>query len=329
MAEQNPDASSDQPQRKRWPLVVSSLIFVAAAWYAITGVDVPPSQVRWWAVAVLVVLGVPATTILNGEEFRTIAQLLGQRFSRASGIEVSILGSAANVLPVPGAVLIRVRAMRAAGASYGQATTAIAIAGVAWAGAAALVAGALLLTADVLLIGAVGVAAGGAAWVGAFLMVRWRLTGPGLAAAWGRLLAVEVASVLVGAVRFVLVLVAVGEPVTLAQGAALTVAGVVATATGVFPGGLGLREALAALIGPLVALPARSALLAAVGNRIADYVFLGPAALLVTRVIGESVVMRQASGDRPERGSSAAGFTAVGEESDDQVREQTGGDDLE
>jgi uncharacterized membrane protein YbhN (UPF0104 family) len=54
--------------------------------------------------------------------------------------------------------------------------------------------------------------------------------------------------------RLYLVGLALGFNVTVAQAAALTVSAVLATATGFFPGGLGIRELLAAGVSPLVRL---------------------------------------------------------------------------
>lgn len=296
-------------RRSRWTYAAAAVVFGLATWYAVAGIDVSPSDVRWEVVALLVGVAVPATTVLNGQEYRVTAQLLGQQHSFAVGFRISVLGSAANIMPVPGAVLVRGAAMRLGGATYGQASTALLIAGVSWGGATGVFSGVLLLISGRYAIGLLALGAGVAGWALAYALLRWRLPTASLRV-WLRLLVVELLTVAAGAIRFLLVIVAVGKPVELSQAAALTVAGAVAAATGIFPGGLGLREALAGLIGPLVALPAQVALLSAVGNRIAEYVVLGPAALLLART-----------------GSGPA--TSVGVEADDQVREQAGHDDLQ
>ena len=276
-----PKTAGPATTRTRATYGLAALVFALATWYALAGVDIDPSDLSWGALLLLVGVGVPLLAVLNGEEFRAMARLLGHRTPFVEGLQVSVLGSAANILPVPGAALVRMAALRRRGAGYGAATTVILLAAVAWGAATLLVAGSLLAGAGDTALGLTGVAVGAVAAAGVAWVARRRYGTP--LRAVGRLLVVEVASVLVGAVRFLLVLVAVGEEVDLAQAAALTVAGVVAAATGVFPGGLGLREALAGLIGPVVDLPSQLAVLAAVGNRIAEYLVLGPVALWFAR----------------------------------------------
>jgi uncharacterized protein (TIRG00374 family) len=93
-----------------------------------------------------------------------------------------------------------------------------------------------------------------------------------------QLLAVEVARVVVLAVRFHLLLIALGTEPTWAQSAALTIAVVVSTAVAILPGGLGLREVSAAAIGPLVGLPASVSLVAVALDRLLSLAVLAIAA---------------------------------------------------
>src|SRR5690606_30752925 len=68
------------------------------------------------------------------------------------------------------------------------------------------------------------------------LVARAAGRGRGRAVA-GAVLAVEALAVAVGALRYLLVFAALGAPVAVAQALALTVATVVASAVGFFPGG--------------------------------------------------------------------------------------------
>lgn len=267
--------------RKRLPYIAAAVVFVVATWYALAGVDVTLEELEWGPVLLLVAVGVPLLAVLNGEEFRAMAGLLGLRRPFSEGLRVSVLGSAANILPIPGAALVRMAILRRGGASYGDSTQALLLTAACWGGATAVVAGTLLAASGRIVFGGVAALVGLAVWAVAGVLARWRLNTR--LRAFLRLLVVEVASVLVGAVRFMLVIMAVSQEVDLEQAAALTVAGVVAAATGIFPGGLGLREVLAGIIGPLVDLSSQLSVLAAVGNRIAEYVVLAPAALLLSR----------------------------------------------
>jgi hypothetical protein len=70
------------------------------------------------------------------------------------------------------------------------------------------------------------------------------------------LLGVELASVVVGALRLMVIAAGIGQTIGFGQAAGLGLASIVAAAIGVFPGGLGLREALSAAFAPIVDLPA-------------------------------------------------------------------------
>lgn len=277
----DPAASDARAWRTRLPYVAAVSLFVAATWYAVDGLEVGPEDLRPGAALLLLGVGVPVLAVLNGEEFRAMAGLLGMRRPFTEGLRVSVLGTAANILPLPGAAILRMVILRRNGAAYRDATLALLLTAAAWGATTAVVAGALVAGSGRTALGTVAAVGGALGWTAVGLVARWRL-GTGLLPVV-RLIGVEVASVLVGALRFLLVLATVGEPVGFEQAAALTVAGVVAAATGIFPGGIGLREVLAGLIGPLVDLPARLAVLAAVGNRIAEYVVLAPTALLLSR----------------------------------------------
>src|SRR5258708_34231260 len=93
-----------------------------------------------------------------------------------------------------------------------------------------------------------------------------------------RIVGTEVCFVLVQASRLYRVLRGFGLHISLAQAVALALSGVLATALGIAPGGVGLREALAAGIGPLVGLPASASIVATAFDRIPDLAVGGAAA---------------------------------------------------
>src|SRR6202012_4641630 len=122
-------------------------------------------------------------------------------------------------------------------------------------------AGLLQLGGRVPLLG-IGFAGAGIAMLVACWQVVRRLEAPdGTAATLARIAAVETGLVLVQAVRLALVLRGFGVSISPAQAVALALSGVVAAALGIVPGGLGLREALATGIGPVVGLPASVSLI--------------------------------------------------------------------
>ena len=236
------------------------------------------------AAAVLLVLA-PATTILNGLEFAATARLVGQRPSVPESVRIAVLGTAANLLPLPGAALVRIAAMRRAGAGVGRSTAASATAALLWAAGVAGLAGAVLavghpLLGAVLLVGGaltavVGVAAG--------RRVAHRSGVRDVGRPLGRLAAVEVGTGLVGALRLLVVGAGLGGGIGFGQAAGLGLSSVLAAAAGVFPGGLGLREGISAGLAPILDLPAAVGAVAATFDRLLGLPVVIVAAVVLSR----------------------------------------------
>ena len=240
------------------------------------------------ALLVLLVLA-PLTTLLNGLEYLGVARLVGQRPTLRRALQIAVLGTAANLLPVPGAVVVRVEALRRGGATVGRSTAASVCAAFFWAAAGATVAGVALVSSQfglavLLIVGGVVFALAGVA------------TGARVARALDGLLAlaaVEVGTVVVGALRLTVVAHGLGGHVGFGQGAGLGLASIAAAAAGIFPGGLGLREALSAALAPILELPAAVGAVAATFDRLLGLPVVIGAALLLSR-----------------RGQSSAGSTS-------------------
>jgi hypothetical protein len=266
-------------------LIVAAAVFVVVA---IAGWRALPADQRHLnplaALAVLVVLA-PLTTILNGLEYAGAARLVGQHARLRSAVRVAVLGTAANLLPLPGAVLVRVDAMRRAGAGVKRSTAASAAAALLWAAAAAGLAGvALIVGRPAIGAGLVAVAVfAGLAGAAAGMRVAGRsdVERPGEAVL--RLLAIEVGAVTVGALRLVVIGAGLGGGIGFGQAAGLGLANIAAAAAGIFPGGLGLREALSALLAPILDLPAAVGAVAASFDRLLGLPVVIAAALVLAR----------------------------------------------
>jgi hypothetical protein len=247
---------------------LAAVLFVATAAAGFAGLPAHTGDLRPLLLLIVAVILGPATSACNAAEYAVTARYTGLRVGKIDAVRVAVLSTAANMLPVPGSVLVRAAALKRPGTSYfGGGRVIVAVSG-AWLGATALLTGIVLLAAGE--HGAVGIILLVAGVAGLF--GGHRLAGghrkhgrTRLAAA---LVLVEVATVAIGALRLWLCMQGLGYDVTLVQGTVLTFASVLASAVGVFPGGLGLREALAAAIGPLVALPAAVAAVAAAVDRL-------------------------------------------------------------
>lgn len=282
------------PRADRALLAGAALLFVTAFAFGLRGVPGGVVELTLWPFVVLAVVAVPATNLANAFEYTVAARIEGQRVPLAEAVEVSVLSSAANLLPLPGAALVRVRALRRGGSTYRRAFSVTALVGGAWLATSLVLAGALLVvrrTDEVEVLLVAGVLVAGLTGT-ALAVVAVRAMAPPehattLAVA---LLGAEAVAVAVGAARFLLVLDGLGIGVTPAQAVSLTVAAVLASAVGFLPGGLGLREALAGVIAGLVGLPAAVGVLAAAVDRLV--------ALPVLALLAAAFALRGRRGER-------------------------------
>jgi uncharacterized membrane protein YbhN (UPF0104 family) len=210
----------------------------------------------------------PATLALNALEYRAIAKAAGHRVSLTSAAQVSLAASLANLLPVPGAVAVRTAALKRQGSSIASAVSVNAIAGAIWVGVTALAVGlALLAGADYVGRGAVAVAAGAAIIAGSTWALRRRNRG------WRRLsvelIIIETGSMLAAALRVGVGFAAIGQAISVAAVVTISAAQVIASAIGIFPGGLGLREAIAGGLAATVDVAVSASVAASAVDRVA------------------------------------------------------------
>ena len=268
-------------------LLVAVVLFVVAS--AVGAANLPPveTSIRWPVLLLLPLVGVPATVAVNAWEYGVTARLLGHRVPPADAARVSVLSTAANLLPIPGAVLVRSRALRQRGTGIGAALSITTAIGVAWVGVNAVLAGGLQLVAGEPPLGAAVLAGGLVVLVLAGLWAA-RTRGVVLRRAdVGTVLVVEVVAVLVAAARLQLALWGLGYSPEVSQSLSLSLAGSLGSAVGFLPAGLGIREVLAAGIGPLVGLPAAVSLVATAVDRLLGLVVLaGITAVLVATGAG-------------------------------------------
>lgn len=264
-------------------LLVAGTAVVAGVVWSLRSLEIGPGDLRPWPLVALVALLSPATVAVNAAELRMMTRAVSPRGAPmpwASALRTVLVATAANLLPLPAGAVVRIQAMRAREVSTGAATSVNLAGAGAWVGAGLAVAA----------LAAVGRAPATA--VGAALLVG--LAGIGVAAVWVARLArvpatgavlsvlgVEVATAVVHGVRLWVVLLALGVETSLPQGLALGAATPLAAAAGVFPAGIGLAEALTALIAPLVALPAAAGFAATAVGRVVGLAVTAPVALAV------------------------------------------------
>jgi hypothetical protein len=235
-----------------------------------------------WAFLVLVFVATPAIALINAAEYRVIARIIGHDVPWAGAIHLTVVASAANLLPLPGGVMVRTQALRQRGSSYKGALGANAAAGMAWVATGCFAIGVLLVGGSDRRIGTgVGLVAIAIAAVVGTLGILRRAERERSLRHLVALLIVEVTTVILTAVRIALAFMMIGFHVDVVQAVALTASIIIAAAVGIFPAGLGLREALAGLIGSAVSLRAARSIAAIAADRVADQIGLAVIAGIV------------------------------------------------
>lgn len=265
------------------PAVARLLVVVvlgALVWGSVSAFrSLPDAQrIEWVPLAVVSLVATPIGVLLNACEYRLSASAISIQQSWSRSARISVYGTAANLLPIPGASLVRIDALRQARASYADATLTTLAVGLVWLGTSLWMAAAMSAPSETMLALAFFVA--GAAPVAIALRVFGRL-GASLRVVAG-IVWVQVGLVTMQAVRLYVAIDAIGADASITQSFALGVSVTVAAAAGFLPGGLGIREALATALGPIVGLTAAEAFLATLLDRVAG---LGAMALVAAIVL--------------------------------------------
>jgi len=286
------------PGRRRLAYLVAVALFVGSTVAALRALPETREPIDWGLVALAALLTVPAAAV-NAEEYRVSARVVGQRVGVLPALRVSVIAAAFNLLPIPGSVIVRTSALARGGSTTAQAVASTLAVGIAYLGVALVIvagvqAGDATGSALVLLAAGLGMVAGASA-----LIRRTATTG-----ATGRLVrdivVVEALSVLFKAARLLVAIQALGFDVDVAQATSLSMATVAASAIGIFPGGLGVRELLSGLIAPAVDLPAAVGLVGASFDRVISLATLSAIAAVVLLLTRERLPPA-AGGGQPSR----------------------------
>lgn len=257
--------------------LVAGLVFLLVmVVYGFGAVEIDrESFVPGWLV---LLVGLAATTLcIIMLEFRVLARVAGVRVSAKQAFSVTVIGTAANLLPVPGSAITRYVVLQRRGVAASVITTTLLGGALIWLGVAAGVA-ALGLTAGSTVIG--GAFALGAIGVfGAGVLMLRRAGGSGRDTAL--LTLIELGITVVGIVRFFTAAAMLSLPGSLRETVALAAAGPASAAVGIVPGGLGIRESLAAALGAVSGLGGAEAAVIAVVDRAVGLAILVPAYLVI------------------------------------------------
>lgn len=249
---------------------------------------------NWVLLVAIGIVGPTLTVLANSEEYRVQGRMVDVPIGRIKAVQVTVVATAANLLPIPGSLVVRTQALSST-AGYRAAIRTTTMAGAVWLFATVLLGGVSLLFIGLPLVGALLILVGSLGLV----LCGWymRRTTPRWRRRLLELFLVETATSVIGAARLLVILLALGLDVSVGQAVALTMSGVIASATGIFPAGLGVREAVAAGIASAVSLPASLGFVATAADRIAGLVVLAVASGAILVMKPTSIETQPVRGD--------------------------------
>lgn len=134
--------------------------------------DLTHTDLKWELVVAFAIVAAPLSLILKASEYPLTARIADQLPSWRNALEVAVVASAANLLPLPGSVLVIVKTLASDGSGYRQAIGASAVPAIASLGVTGVIGGVAITAAGPVTLGLVVLLAGTAALAGAALMLH-------------------------------------------------------------------------------------------------------------------------------------------------------------
>lgn len=263
------------PSIRRAALLLGAAGFGAGLFLSIRNQPQLIQNLQWGSAFLVIAVGVPLTMIANAFEFILIGSSVKRQIPFLRALEISIIASAANMLPVPGGAMTRVAALKAYDVRYGDGIIITMLFAFIWIAVAFFFAGAFLFLRVPGIVAICFLSTGGITCAGCLLWVR-RRGAPWSVVSWALIQRISLVSL--DGLRLWWCLQALGINAGFSQAAAFVIGGVIGSAVSIVPAGMGIREGTSAALAPLVGLAAASGFMAAALNRILALAILTPAA---------------------------------------------------
>lgn len=262
---------------KRVGLILAVIALAAGLFWSLRSHPGLLDDVHLVPVAVLTLVVTPLILLLNALEFFVIARLIGSPLDLKRCFAVTVIGSAANLLPLPGAAAVRITALKRAGATMASSISVSVLTVAISVGMAFLYCGFWATTFGFGPIALWLPGVGLAILTGSFFVTRQAFNSGGFVA----LCLVRLVLVIADAFRILAAFEGLGIAVRFGQASVLAVSTTLASLVTIVPGGLGVREWLAALAAPLIGLQAPETFVAATLSQVAGLVVLMLSAALI------------------------------------------------
>lgn len=265
---------------KKVALIFAVVFFIGGLVWSLKVFPFDLAKLKLFPVLIVILVGVPITIVLNAWEFLLSVHYNRRRSDLGFAIKVSIISTAANMLPLPGGTIARVSALSSLGVKVRKGITVNLLIALLWVGLALVYSGAWMFAhADDLYAASFVVAGVAVTLPASFFLGRnsgsWSLA--------FKLIGTKTAMLVVDSARLLLCFLALGVSADFAQSSALSLSGVVGSAVSIVPAGLGVREAAASALSTLVGLSLSAGFLVTALNRMLGLATVLPIATVLSR----------------------------------------------
>lgn len=250
--------------RHRLPLMLLALaLFFGGLAWSISAIEIAWADVQAWPLLLTLLLLVPLTVLVSAWNLQLLARLVERRINLETAIMATAYGRIAEVLPIPGAVIVRGMALMQSGASAGETAKVMAWSGLLTLAMAGMVASLPLLAyfagvAAIVLL---------ASTILAGICLVWLVRQLDATVAI-QMVGIRLAMLALSVLRFFACFAALSYAAPLLDTAIFVIGGTLTTLIGIVPAGLGIAEMVSAALALSVGIPAAIAFLAAALNRV-------------------------------------------------------------
>ena len=263
-------------------LAFSIILFVSGLAYSVYASQFILSDFRWEYLLIIFIIFMPPTIFINAIRYKLTSSLANNPVNLSTALNVSILSSAANILPLPGGVMVRLANLKAPHNTYSHSIMAIYSTSLLWLSLISIYTGGWLLYFDQYLFGYSLLIPG----LGIFLYSSFSINSiSNSKLTLMMLIATEIGSIQIDVIRMFLAFAAIGASISYSQSSVFSITSVMGSIISIVPAGLGIRELFAASISVTVDVQPAHGYIAASINRIIGLAFILPISFILIRTI--------------------------------------------
>jgi hypothetical protein len=250
--------------------VIFVLVFVIGLVVSASLFDFSWGDIAITPLVISVFVLIPVHLAISALSFQLSAKAVKQKVGFWHGVNVSALGTVAELLPIPGGAIVRSTALIRGGAAAGESAWIIALGAVLTLSLASLLGSPSLLLKGSLL-GYLFVAVGiGGTLVSIYIFSK-RLNFSDVVG----VIFIRFIGLLIGIVRVMLSFAVIGAGVSIVDSALFVVSITLGSTSSIAPGGFGVSESIAAAMALLVSVPPEEAFIAVALNQVLGFVVCG------------------------------------------------------